>query len=210
MTRRLSRPVPGVLHWEVFDPALETWKGAYRLDTRAGCWLLDPFLPDGLEEPPEWMAESLPAGILLTSLAHSRDSFAIARHFDCELLLSSVARALLPEEVSARIRTLDPKVPLAGGLRSLPIHGANAGEVAFLDTRCDGGRLFVGDGILNLPESGLSLLPARYGGDPPVLRESLKALLDLDFEQFFPGHGSPILTGAKEALGRLLDSSQLE
>jgi hypothetical protein len=42
--------------------------------------------------------------------------------------------------------------------------------------------------------------------DPPRLRESVRALLALDFDTLLVGDGAPILQSAREQLRELVDS----
>ena len=82
---------------------------------------------------------------------------------------------------------------LINGFEVINIKGHTEGSCAFYhrETR----SLFIGDSI-SMETGKPSLPPDRYNYDTELLKRSLKRLLDLDFENFFPGHGDPIIGGA--------------
>jgi glyoxylase-like metal-dependent hydrolase (beta-lactamase superfamily II) len=82
--------------------------------------------------------------------------------------------------------------------------GKSPGEVA-LHWR-DRKILIVGDAVVGDPPGRCKLLPEKVIDDPPRLRESVRALLALDFDTLLVGDGAPILQAAKERLRELVDS----
>ncbi len=66
--------------------------------------------------------------------------------------------------------------------------------------------LIVGDAVIGNPPGHCGLLRERVMDDPSRLRESVRQLLDLDFDTLLLGDGQPILQGAKERLRELVDS----
>ena len=64
--------------------------------------------------------------------------------------------------------------------------------------------LVVGDAVVGDPPGKCKLLPEKVVDDPRRLRESVRSLLDLDFDILLPGDGEPILQGAKERLRELV------
>jgi glyoxylase-like metal-dependent hydrolase (beta-lactamase superfamily II) len=66
--------------------------------------------------------------------------------------------------------------------------------------------LIVGDAVVGDPPGRCKLLPEKVIDDLPRLRESVRALLALDFDTLLPGDGAPILQSAKERLRELVDS----
>ena len=56
------------------------------------------------------------------------------------------------------------------------------------------------------PPGKCKLLPDKVVDDPARLRESVTALLALDFDILLPGDGEPILQNAKGRLKELVDS----
>ena len=83
------------------------------------------------------------------------------------------------------------------------VPGKSPGEVAL---HCpDRKILIVGDAVVGDPPGRCKLLPEKVIDDPPRLRESVRALLALDFDTLLPGDGAPILQSAKERLRELVD-----
>ena len=80
--------------------------------------------------------------------------------------------------------------------------GKSPGEVAlhWPDRRI----LIVGDAVIGNPPGRCSLLPEKVIDDLPRLRESVEALLVLDFDVIFTGDGVPVLKDAKERLQELV------
>lgn len=66
--------------------------------------------------------------------------------------------------------------------------------------------LIVGDALVGDPPDRLKLLPEKVIDDLPRLRQSVRALLQLEFDTLLPGDGRPILHGAKERLKELVQS----
>jgi glyoxylase-like metal-dependent hydrolase (beta-lactamase superfamily II) len=66
--------------------------------------------------------------------------------------------------------------------------------------------LIVGDAAVGDPPGKCKLLPEKVVDDPARLRESVRSLLDLDFDILLPGDGEPILKGAKERLRELVNT----
>lgn len=64
--------------------------------------------------------------------------------------------------------------------------------------------LIVGDAVIGNPPGHCSLLPAKVIDDLPRLRESVEALLVLDFDVLLTGDGEPILKDAKARLQELV------
>ena len=91
-----------------------------------------------------------------------------------------------------------------GPLVAIPAKGKSPGEMAFLWP--ERGILFVGDAAVGNPPGRLSLLPEEKIDDPFQLRDSLRGLLEVDFDTLLVGDGEPILTGARAKLQELVES----
>ena len=66
--------------------------------------------------------------------------------------------------------------------------------------------MIVGDAVIGNPPGACGLLPERVIDDPAKLRQSVKALLNLDFDTLLVGDGVPIIAGAKDRLEELVES----
>jgi glyoxylase-like metal-dependent hydrolase (beta-lactamase superfamily II) len=85
-----------------------------------------------------------------------------------------------------------------GPLVSVGVPGKSPGEPAFYWSERK--ILLVGDAIIGNPPGRLGLLRENVMDDPPRLRESVRKLLDLDFDALLVGDGQPLLQDAKARL----------
>ncbi len=102
---------------------------------------------------------------------------------------------------------LDDELSLGDKIGSLVVVGApgkSPGEVVLHWP--DRKILIVGDAVVGDPPGRCKLLPEKVIDDPPRLRESVRALLALDFDTLLVGDGAPILESARERLRELVDS----
>ena len=90
-----------------------------------------------------------------------------------------------------------------GPLVVISVPGKSPGEVAFHwpERRL----LIVGDAVIGNPPGRCGLLREAVMDDPLQLRESVRNLLDLDFDTLLVGDGEPILEGAKVKLEELVE-----
>ncbi|MGH8567773.1 MAG: MBL fold metallo-hydrolase [Gammaproteobacteria bacterium] len=96
-------------------------------------------------------------------------------------------------EVGARI----------GPFSVVAVPGKSPGEVAFhWPTRR---ILIVGDAVIGNPPGHLGLLREAVMDDPARLRQSVRGLLDLDFDTLLPGDGISLLRAAKREMRALVD-----
>jgi hypothetical protein len=179
--------LPGVFHWTAFrDTIGQDVHSYYVAGPRVA---IDPMQPDEPLDQPE--------RILLTNRHHYRDS----GRFGCPVLCQrdglhqfeggpAVQGFSFGDEVAAgitaeRVAVLCPE--------ETAFYIASAGALSFADAivRDDGGPLrFVSDWLL--------------GDDPEAikagLRDSFRALLELDFDSILMAHGTPMVGGGKDAL----------
>ncbi len=86
-------------------------------------------------------------------------------------------------------------------LHPIPLPGGGEGETAYFHEGTS--TLVVGDSLINLTPHGLTLLPEKYCTDFPMLKISIKRLLDLPIQRIFFAHGAPILHDALTKLRQL-------
>lgn len=79
------------------------------------------------------------------------------------------------------------------GLRVIHIPGHTPGSIALYD----GTHLFSGD-TLNFREGRVTGPPPSFTADMQQALRSVRRLLDLQFEVLLPGHGDPVVGGARE------------
>ena len=160
---------------------------------------IDPVEPgkEGLDE----IARLGVARILLTNRNHSRASNKVRER--------TGARTSIHPDDSAHARdqgtTLDDTLAVGQTIGPLVVVGApgkSSGEVAlhWPERRC----LIVGDAVIGNPPGRCGLLREQVMDDPKRLRQSVRRLLDLDFDTLLVGDGEPILEGAKARLEELV------
>jgi glyoxylase-like metal-dependent hydrolase (beta-lactamase superfamily II) len=91
-----------------------------------------------------------------------------------------------------------------GPLVVVGVPGKSPGEVAFHWPARK--TLIVGDAVIGNPPGKLSMLREKVMDDPAKLRDSVRHLLELDFETILVGDGVNVLGGAKQRLQELVDT----
>ena len=161
---------------------------------------IDPVEPG--EEIVNEIARVGVAHILLTNRNHSRAANLVRRHTGARTSIhpddASHARSQ-GTELDDNLRT-DDKI---GPLRVISVPGKSPGEVAF--HWAERRLLIVGDAVIGNPPGRCGLLREAVMDDPPQLRESVRNLLELDFDTLLVGDGEPILQGAKARLEDLVE-----
>ena len=139
--------------------------------------------------------------ILLTNRNHSRAANMVRQR--------TGARTLMHPADAPHARTQGAVIDadLRAGARIGPLvvigaPGKSPGEVALHWP--ERGLLIVGDAIVGNPPGHCSLLPETVIDDPARLRESVEALLVLEFDALLTGDGEPILKDAKARLQELV------
>ena len=162
---------------------------------------IDPVEPgeEGLDE----IARLGATRILLTNRNHSRASNKVRER--------TGARASIHPDDAAHARdqgtALDDALAVAQTIGPLLVVGApgkSSGEVALHWPERH--LLIVGDAVIGNPPGQCGLLPERVMDEPPRLRDSVRSLLDLEFDTLLVGDGVSILEGAKDRLRALVDS----
>lgn len=162
---------------------------------------VDPVEPgaDGLAE----LARRGVAHILLTNRNHVRAANMVKARTRARLAIHP-ADASYAKNQGAE---LDDELNIGdtiGPLTVVALAGKSPGEVGF---HWPARRiLIVGDAIVGHPPGGCRLLREAVMDDPPRLRASIRALLDLDFDTLLMGDGDPIIGGAKERVRALVET----
>lgn len=193
---------PGVLVWQVYDPAVKADLFSTALETKKGTYLIDPV---------ELASEALRTlqtgqkvkGIVVTNENHERAAGQFAERFSVPIYLHGAVRQAVALQRTVELKDRQEIQP---GLTAVAIPGAPAGEIA-LHYEANGGTLVVGDALINFEPYGFGLLPAKYCRDFKLMRRSLPRLLDYAFERMLFAHGTPILSGARARLELLLAAS---
>ncbi|WP_048150755.1 MBL fold metallo-hydrolase [Palaeococcus ferrophilus] len=102
---------------------------------------------------------------------------------------------------------LRPEIKLKDGevfedLKVFHKPGHTMGSICLLDETTK--SLFVGDLVIE-HDGRLEEVPHRYSLDPEMNRKRIVELLEVDFENLLPAHGSPIIGNGKKKLRELVE-----
>jgi len=167
--------------------------------------VLDPMVPrEGLE----WFeGRRAPGLIVLTNRHHLRDSERFASSFGAKI---RCAESGLHEFRSGpAVHGFAFGEELAPGISAHRLGAICPDDTAIQIQTSDGAALAFADGLIRPRGGGLAFVPGFLMGDDPSavraqLRESLGALLELDFDSMLFAHGEPLIGGAKRALREFL------
>lgn len=195
--------------WTPGEGGEEGWEeevACLYLEAPAAVVLIDPLVPPEdrdrfLEHLDRDVARAgRPVEILLTIHWHERSAHELASRYEGTVWAFERSLHRLG---AAPHRTFGSGTELPGGVRAFD---AKARDEAVLWLP-EHGALVTGDVLLGDAQGGLALCPASWlnGEDSHArLRTALAPLLDLRVESVLPGHGEPVLAGAREALARAL------
>jgi hypothetical protein len=197
--RPIREVLPGVHHWTAIHPRIRVPVDSYYIEPARVA--LDPMVPrEGLE----WFkGRHPPAQVVLTNRHHLRHGERFAEAFACPIRCSEAG--LHEFERGPKVEGFAFGEELAPGITAHQL-GAICPDDSALHIRTAGGSaLAFADGLTRPRGGGLAFVPGFLMGDDPAavrarLRESLRELLDLDFDSLLFAHGEPLVGTAKPAL----------
>ncbi|MDE2359580.1 MAG: MBL fold metallo-hydrolase [Betaproteobacteria bacterium] len=194
--------VPDVFTWSWFsEPHGYNFNGHF-VRHPAGNLCIDPVQPPAAD-----LDEIVAAGvatILLTNRNHARAANILRSRTGARTLIHR------DDAAHARDRGTDIDGYLEVGTKVGPFTvvaaaGKSPGEVAlhWPERR----TLIVGDAVIGNPPGRCSLLREKVMDDPPRLRRSIAALLNLDFDVLLVGDGISILADARRRVAELVEGA---
>ena len=197
----MNEIVPDILTWAWFsEPHGYNFNG-YLVRYPDGNLCIDPVPPGDAD-----LAEIVRIGvttILLTNRNHSRAANAVRAR--------TSAKTLIHPDDAAHARSQGAEIDgdmnvgeKVGPLTIVAVPGKSPGEVAlhWPERRL----VIVGDAVIGNPPGQCGLLREKVMDDPVRLRQSVRRLLDLEFDTLLFGDGAPILHDAKSRLQKLVDT----
>jgi glyoxylase-like metal-dependent hydrolase (beta-lactamase superfamily II) len=192
---------PGLWHWSAMHPKIKIEVSSHYVADSGT--LIDPMLPaDGVE----WFRERRePRRVVLTNRHHYRQSDEFKEAFGCAVLCHEAG--LHEFEGGPEVEGFRFGDELAPGIVALEV-GAICPEETALQIDLGEGLLSFADALINHGE--LSFVSDWLLGDNPAgvkrdLRDSLRALLDREFDSLLFAHGDPLLGGGKRVLQQFVD-----
>ncbi len=193
--------VSGILTWSWFsEPHGYDFNGHLILDAH-GNICVDPVEPT--ESDIDAIAGEGVARIGLTNRNHSRAANRVRTRTGAQTAIHG------DDADHARSQNTEIDENIAVGDRIGPLEvvaaaGKSPGEVALYWR--ERGILIVGDAVIGNPAGRCAMLPERVMDDPARLRQSVRELLDLDFDTLLVGDGVAILADAKARLQELVET----
>ena len=202
--RPIREVLPGIHHWTAVHPRIRLPVDSYYIEP-AGV-VLDPLVPrEGLE----WFeGRAKPSQIVLTNRHHLRHSELFAEAFDCPIRCS--VSGLHEFADGPEVEGFDFGEMLAPEITAHQL-GAICPDDTALHIAIGSGAIAFADGLTRPRGGGLAFVPGPLMGEDPsavraALRESLSALLELEFDSLLFAHGEPVVHGGRAALREFLDS----
>ncbi len=197
---------PGLWRWTAHHDEWKREVASFAVEAESGLVLIDPLLTGDQWEQLDEAAADRRLDVLLTIHWHARSAAAVAARFDGgRVWAHSRNRAAVARRAPVTdVFRIGDELP--AGLVALEARPRS--EVLYWVPRSR--ALIAGDALLGDGErrAGLHTCPASWlpgANKLDDLRHSLEPVLDLPVELVLPSHGAPILTGAEEALRRVVD-----
>jgi len=197
--RPIREVLPGVHHWTAIHPKIRMPVDSYFIEPARV--VLDPMVPrEGLE----WFeGRATPSQVVLTNRHHLRHSQRYAEAFGCPIRCSDAG--LHEFEGGPSVEGFAFGEELAPGITAHQLGAICPDDTALHIWTAHGGALAFADGLTRPRGGGLSFVPGFLMGDDASavraeLRDSLRGLLDLDFDNLLFAHGEPLIGGGRVAL----------
>lgn len=191
---------PEIVAWSIYSESVKTYLCSAAHVHLGKVAFIDPVIPERETIWRKIEALGSPNLIVLTNGNHERD----ARKFADECGIPIAASAEATAELTFKPDVILNGQPMIQGLRPIPCPGAGPGEYAFFSESTS--TLFLGDALINLPDTGVQLLPKKYCVNHAQNITSLARLLALPFERILMAHGMPIISHPHTALKNCLKS----
>jgi glyoxylase-like metal-dependent hydrolase (beta-lactamase superfamily II) len=186
----------GLWTWTIEDPRIGGFAStSHALETEDGVVLIDPhrLAPDALAALGKVMA------IVLSCGPHQRSAW----HYRRELGVPVHAPQGLQEIDEEPDHEYSDGGALPGGLRAVFAPGPGTKQYVLLSAG-EPKILFAGDHFVHPPGGVLGLVSDEYIHDPAQTRETVKGLLELEFDILCTGHGPPVTDDPKSAIRALV------
>jgi glyoxylase-like metal-dependent hydrolase (beta-lactamase superfamily II) len=193
--------LPGVLTWPWFSELHGYDFNGTLVRHEGGKLRIDPVDPS--EEVLDRLAKEGVARILITNRNHTRGANVVRERTGASVSIHPADAGYARDGGTA----IDGELAVGqrvGAFGVVGVPGKSPGEIALHDPGLR--LLIVGDAVIGNPPGRLSLLRERVMDDPARLRESVRRLLELDFDALLVGDGAPIRAGGRERLRELVAS----
>jgi hypothetical protein len=194
----MNEVLPGVLHWTTQHERIgQPVHSHFAVESAA---LIDPRMPaGGVDEVAQY---GRPDRILLSNRHHLRHSECFADAFNCPIRCHEAGLHEFGDGPEVQGFRFGEEV--APGIRALEMGALTPEDTVFHLTAGPGALLFA-DGLIRRGDGALAFVPDGLMGDDPDgvkvgLVESLRRLLEEDFDALLFAHGEPLPSGGHGAL----------
>lgn len=196
----MKQLLPGVWQWSWFSQEKQVDFNGLFLTTGEHRVLVDPppMTPDDLNQAKQGGQVDY---ILLTNRDHEREAATYQQAFDCQVMVPESDASQMAIKAD---KTYKDGELLAGGIWVIHLKDQKSPGESALFIQQGKGVLIVGDALIGKPPGSLAMLSAEKYADAGKAREGLRRLLKYNFDTILVGDGTSILTGAKQAVERLL------
>jgi len=196
----MKQILPGIWQWSWFSEEKQLDFNGLFLMVGEHKILIDP--PPMTGEASSVILRNGPVDyIILTNRDHARETVKYQEEFRCQL---HVPEADAPQMDLKPTKTFKDGELLPGGIWVIQLKDQKSPGESALFIQQGKGVLIVGDAFIGKPAGSVSLLAAEKYADEGKAREGLRRLLKYNFDSLLVGDGVSILTGAKQAVERLL------
>jgi len=195
----------GLWRWTAHHDEWKKEVASFAVEAASEVVLIDPLVAQGQWEQLEEAVGGRRLHVLLTIHWHARSAADVAARFDGSRVWAHSRNRAAVARRAPVTDVFHSGEQLPAGL--LALQARPRSEVLFWEPRSR--ALIAGDALLGDGErgAGLHTCPASWlpGANKLAdLRRSLEPVLDLPVEIVLPSHGAPVLTGAGEALRRVI------
>jgi glyoxylase-like metal-dependent hydrolase (beta-lactamase superfamily II) len=197
----MNEIITGILTWAWFSQPHGYHFNGYLVRHPEGNLCIDPVPPGDAD-----LAEIVRIGVssvLLTNRNHSRAANLVRERTGASTFIHPDDAAHAKGQGAEIDRDLNVGETV-GPLAIVAVPGKSPGEVALHWP--ERSLLIVGDAVIGNPPGRCGLLREKVMDDPARLRQSVRKLLDLEFDTLLLGDGASILHDAKMRLQELVDS----
>ena len=175
--------ISAVYTWSWLSPKHGYDFNGYAFESDDGLIVIDPAIM-GENDLDDLLKLGNPEAVILTNKDHERLAY--------ELRDKSGAKIYINERDSSFLKsppdsTFQDGEMIPGNLTAINVpNNKSPGETALLLSR-DKGILFIGDALIGWPKGEFSLLPLGKYANPQMAKESIKVLLEYDFDTVLVG-----------------------
>ena len=195
--------LPGIWQWSWFSEEKQLDFNGLFLTVGEHKILIDP--PPMTGEASSTILRNGPVDyIIVTNRDHVREAARYQGEFRCQLHVPDADAAQMDINPT---KTFKDGELLPGGIWVIQLKDQKSPGESALFIQQGKGVLIVGDALIGKPAGSVRMLSDEKYADVRRAQDGLRRLLKYNFESLLLGDGASILTGAKQALERLLQPS---